>query len=358
MACALGDEILSVVPEYFEDLAIQRRDGWYFCQVKTRRQDLRPWRLANLLEDGGALHSLVRTYRALRGRLDSFRLAIILEGSVNSTDAINGLRSPLCPRNETVKKAMARKFDLTDPEFDDFLGRVVLCDNLPRQQEIVASNLRLLGKHSPSLSFADQEFIHNQVCGLLFEAMQGERLTDQWPTALLIDAGAIVGAPSPRTSAAMAKRLDKSKLAPMFAKVTQPPRSLLRRIVDVETHYPTVLEQKLLAGGADADLVRRAAQLRANATSHATAVGTLSDSGKLEDLESRLEILASAVVAKHASVEAPAKAAWSELVADVLPAQAANLDHQSLFTQDPFLLLGYICEMSDQCRLAWGTANA
>ncbi len=44
--CALDGGVLAVVPEHFEDIAIERADYWQLIQIKTaQNEDLGPWKL-------------------------------------------------------------------------------------------------------------------------------------------------------------------------------------------------------------------------------------------------------------------------------------------------------------------------
>src|ERR671919_692299 len=63
---ALIGNVISVIPEHLEDLAIEFADGsWRIIQIKTRDPGQAPWTLATLLGgDGGAFRSLLRTHRA------------------------------------------------------------------------------------------------------------------------------------------------------------------------------------------------------------------------------------------------------------------------------------------------------
>ena len=58
--CALVGNVTSVLPEYFEDVALElSSNSWRFAQIKTRNPDQGPWTLADLLKKkGGALRSL------------------------------------------------------------------------------------------------------------------------------------------------------------------------------------------------------------------------------------------------------------------------------------------------------------
>src|SRR5205823_4553249 len=61
--CALGQDIVSVIPEYLEDIALEYPGYWRFIQVKSRDPERPLWRLQDLLvESGGALRSLHRTH--------------------------------------------------------------------------------------------------------------------------------------------------------------------------------------------------------------------------------------------------------------------------------------------------------
>ncbi len=137
-------------------------------------------------------------------------------------------------------------------------------------------------------------------------------------------------------------------------------RPLLRRIVDSDGPPPTVLEQKLLAGGATPELVRHAQGLRARATVLALEYAAATFGGEedyLEDIDERLLILVDGLRAQHASVPRPAPPIWTGLISQ-LPALADSVDQRQVFRRDAYMLLGRICDLADQCQTDWGMAGA
>src|ERR1035437_1260020 len=63
--CALGGDVVCVVAEHIEDLAVETNEGWRFLQIKTRDPEKGPWTLSDLTGKSGGLCSLLRAHRRL-----------------------------------------------------------------------------------------------------------------------------------------------------------------------------------------------------------------------------------------------------------------------------------------------------
>ena len=87
LECALGGDIVAVIPEHFEDIAVEYGTRWRFLQVKSRNPERGMWKLADLLGEGGALRSLYRTYQQTRD-VDA-TLEVLLEGASQRGDPIH-----------------------------------------------------------------------------------------------------------------------------------------------------------------------------------------------------------------------------------------------------------------------------
>lgn len=78
---------------------------------------------------------------------------------------------------------------------------------------------------------------------------------------------------------------------------------------------------------------------------------------KFVDVQVRLETLANSVVERFEDVDKPAKTIWLELLKEITQT-VSSVDPNRIYKQDPFLLLGATCGLSDECRIDWGVKIA
>lgn len=354
LECALGEEVISVVPEHIEDIAIERVDRWRFVQIKTRNTDLLPWRLSHITEDGGALHSALRSHRALPD--DSSTVEIFLEGFLKRDDDIVLLRTEEGRRNTDLHVRLQRKLKIDSNECVALMNRVRLVPDLPSRDAIVDRNLRLLGDQAPHLSSAAIADIYGRVVARISASMATELLEPAWLEAVFRPQSATPNAH--RTY--KAKRLSREHLQPLLAPIMAPARPLLKRIIEPNRDVPSVLEEKLLAGGASTRLIENAKSLRANATImefQNSAASLWGEDDHLENVRERLRIRVESLLELHEENSRPAIQVWSSLQ-DRLPQWADTIDGYGLFRKDPDLLLGEVCQMADLCELDWGQSSA
>jgi hypothetical protein len=221
---------------------------------------------------------------------------------------------------------------------------------------VIARNLRLLGTQAKHLHFHELLGIHTNVVQVIAETMAVRVTEFGWFEAAFSGDGASARAQEIYEH----KRFDRDRLQPLFGQAGRSPSALLRRVVDGREKQPTVLEEKLLAGGADDETVKMARLLRANSLvrEYEDYYSSLYDrSAILEDVRVRLEYRHRSLVSQHGQSPAPAMSVWNELVRQ-LPGWASIVDRQGLFGCDDALLLGEICEMAELCRIDWGVADA
>lgn len=352
--CALDGDIISIVVEHIEDIAIERVDRWQFLQVKTRNPELGPWRLTHLTEDGGALHSALRSHRALPDA--ALTIEICLEGSLRPNDDIVMLRTDEGRCNPALQSKIQTRLQINSDECAAFLARVRLNPELCSRGAIIDRNIRALGNHAPHLPLAVISEIYGRVIERIYSAMAQDLLDPAWFAAVLHPQTASSGAQ--RTYAA--KRLGRNDLRPLVAPITAQARSLLKRIIEPEKEGPSVLEQKLLVGGASSGIVETAKNLRANAAiaEFENAAASLWDEDNLlEDVRERLRLRIESLLAVHENTARPAIVVWASLL-ERLSQWADTIDGYGLFRKDPDLLLGEICQMADLCLTDWGRSDA
>jgi hypothetical protein len=349
--CAIGDGIQCIYPEHFEDLALQTPTRWRFIQLKTRDPKYGAWRLSQLMEEGGALHSLLRTHRAL-GTADC-TLEVFLQGAVAYGDDLLCLEDHSVGDFARCQARIGEGLHIEGEELDSFVAHVRLSHGLPARAALVRANLTLLGTTAPHLSFDEIRVIHWRVIGAVVQAMMGADTAEVYPLAA-VDPTSV---PEERLRLQVqAKRLTRDILRPLFGPLTHISRPLLRRLVDSSPALPTALEQKLLAAGASSTIVDDARSVRANATIRRLEV--LAAGGADADLDSvdeALRIRTNAKVEVHRDRDRPAVHIWDDLLT-ALSSQAAGLDPSGLFGQMPELLLGEICDLADRCIVDFGVA--
>jgi hypothetical protein len=355
LACGLGSDVLSVILEHIEDLVLECRDCWRFIQVKTRDAERGPWRLSDLTTTGGALHSLHRSYEAVKELSVATTHELFLEGTAHRTDDIQLLRNAEGRATEALQDKIGEALNIIKEDAGRFLQRLRLKTNVPTRSAIQATNMRSLGSQAPHLTAGTLESIYSGIVRNLDDAMAAELGTVLW--------GDILRHPDDTDAATRAlfeaKRLTRDMIHPLLGPVTGAVRPLLQRFLDPNAAAPTALEQKLLSGGATSEIVRHAQVMRAKATILATEYAATAfgdEDDYLADIEERLLVVIDGLRAAHAVSPTPAPLIWNDLVTR-LPGLADTVDLRQIFRRDPYMLLGHICELSDQCVTDWGRAR-
>ena len=352
--CALGGAITCVILEHIEDVAVQVGGQWRLIQIKTRDLERGPWKLTDLLADGGGLHGLVRSYRATSDLDCTYEL--LLEGPLKRNDLIQNLLTEAGRHDAGLIEQVRVKLKLSAEECSAFLTRVRLVPDQPNRKDIVSRNFRHLSSQAPYLSGSQLDGIHSAILAKIEDAMAGDSLADAWPRQIIAPDAAL----DALNAKIAAKRLTRDVLAPLVAPINSAPMPLLRRLVDDGLAGTTVLEEKLLTGGATQGIVESAKSLRANAAireAELASSGLWPQDDVLEDIRQRLELRVKALRADHEGDARPAIRMWRDLI-HLLGTQAAAIDRRGIFFQDPDLLLGEICQMADLCMTDWGLAGA
>jgi hypothetical protein len=348
----VDDAVVAVYCEHWEDLLIQYATRLRFVQIKTRDGGRGPWKYRYLLDDGGALRSLLRTHRALSTLNEQrpIEYDIRLEGAVETGDDIRHLLGGGGGATEEMRHQCAGRLEIDAAEAEAILTRVTVWPNQAPRALIEAQNRDLLRPVAGQLSANELKDIYDETIELVKRAMTAELLADSWPQAILEPASGAEAA----ADRARAKRLDRELLRPALERLTGGDRQLLAAITDPDRLEATALEKKLIAAGASANLVDRAKQFRAQAS-----IRVAEERGRrlfdvdamLADLELRLLNVAE-TVAEVVDVAAPAPAVWDELERR-LGANPQLYDPGHLLRRDQLLLLGQVCQLSDECKYRW-----
>jgi hypothetical protein len=358
LRCAVMGDIAAIIPEHFEDLAIELDAKWRMTQIKTRDPERGPWELTDLLSSsGGAFRSVLRSHRALAeaGVDKQVEYEVRLEGAIKRGDPAEEFTVGSGGLTQPTRERCATRLGLTESEKGELLDNITVRPRQASRETIVASNLRLLGIAGRHLSHEALEEMYRRVVARIEQAMKAELLEQEWPSVLFEPDNADAAL----AARVEAKRLDKGILVPLFEGLGEPESPILRRISDIDALRATALEEKLTAAGASSAVLNDAKQLRANAAhkeAELTAAALLPNDTLLEDLHERLRFMGRAVVAGLGESPTPADAVWAGVMAQ-LPLQAAMLDPNRLFNADPMLLMGQLCQVSDLCRFDWGIGN-
>lgn len=352
--CCTGKKIVSIFVEHFEDVLIQYADSWHMMQIKTRNPDRGPWKFSDVIGKSGGIRGLSRTYKVAKGFNVSYGL--YLEGAISKDDKLNKLVLPDKDISSEIVQEIVEKLDLTLEESKDFLENLIVFPNQPHRDSIAATNLQILGRVASQMSLGELEAVYENSVDEIFRAMEGEPLGERIYEVLALgdNDDAII---SPEIQA---KRLTKKRLLGILGSVVKGSYPLLERITDINKGNPTNLEVKLIAGGADENVVNDAKTLRANASIRIAQISSLSLFGEekqIEDVGLRLVTLSDSVIQKHVDEKTPARKAWDEVL-QRLEGNPGYVDPNQIFRQDPYLLLGFVCELTDDCRITWGVPIA
>lgn len=354
LRCARVGDIVSVTPERIEDLLVEEASRWRFIQIKTRDAGYGAWKFSDLLSDGGAARSFVRTHEALGDFNDGREIVYEahLEGAAKRGDNIENLLVPHgTGATDEMVSACVRRLEITDDVARAVLSRTRVNDQLPPRGLIHDRNVRDLQRFAPNVLPAVTEAVYDRAMDLIESAMRGELLADSWPECVMQPETS----PEDVKTKVAAKRLVAEQLDPLFAPLGAGNLALLALITDAEQLAASELDRKLVAAGASESLRANAKQLRANASRavfEASASAVLDIPSRLTDVDLRLLVEADAI-AESTTDEEPADAVWRGVL-DEFANKRQTLDPNQTLGQDPMLLAGRLCELSDLCKFAWG----
>lgn len=354
LRCALNDDIVSVIPEHLEDIAIETEDKWRFLQVKSRNPERDLWKLSDLIEPGGALHSLYRTYKSAQDI--NLSLELVLEGAVKPRNEIEYLRSDGDHKNLALISSVADGLSINGEEAGAFLAHVVLSRPPVARTNIRDSNLRLMHEQNPSLSHNVVVQVYEKLIAEIERAMRAEPIGIDWPRYVIHPDHAI---PDLITKI-NAKRLTRSYLQQIVVNLTLPATTLLKRITESDSTSVSLLERKLAEGGATDAIIENARYLRSNAQIRLFDFQSRSlfpPDDLINDLNLRLQTYITSKNALHISSPNPAIMTWNSLLSE-FSNNASSIDSNKVMNADPMLLLGQVCELSNACLVDWGASNA
>ena len=350
-----GAGAVAVVCEHVEDLAIVELTGFRFAQLKTR--DKGSWSAAKVCESGHAIERLVASYKLAdeAGIVGLSQFEVWLEGPPSEQKSTTDFFADPTSATEDIKKRI-RGFGLTGAKLTDFLMRLTIRCHQPARQTIDAVNIRLVGATWPALSMHEVERLYETLLQAA-EAAQGASEPPASVRNAIQGARANPGAAGvwdPIASQTLTEQQLRSLCPPLPADTDQ---DLLARAAAGEA---TVLELKLVRGGASGATVQAALLARAEADVAATSARASGSLTAIAEgaLDSRLldsaNSLASLAASNGTTLMRPAEHIFHSLMSNV--ANTAALDVDSLYHRDHRLVVGRLCSVSDQCRFGWGVS--
>jgi hypothetical protein len=351
LACARKEKVRSVIMEHFEDIVVEYDDYWHFIQVKTRNPDRGQWKLTDAID---GLKSLYRAFNATSHLKAKYSL--FLEGAVSAKDDLNILTHPKNNISDGLVQKVYQRLDIEDSECRDFLEVITVHPNQPPRANVTSHNIHLMGQVSASTSIREIESLEQRLTDEILRAMSCDRLEN----ILYHYISNLENFEDEIKARIDAKRLDAKNVSDILGSLASGDYPLLLRITDLNVPTPTNLEKKLIAGGATERIINNAKELRANASIREAEIlssGFFVEDGKIVDVQVRLETLANSVVERFEDSDKPAKTIWLELRKEIT--QTVNsVDPNRIYKQDPYLLLGAACGLSDECRIDWGVKIA
>jgi hypothetical protein len=359
LSCGLCGPEISVIPEHIEDACIEYpANKWRFLQIKSRDATQGLWTLSDLTAKDGVLQSLYRTHKSTLG-VDA-SLEAHLEQPLSPHGDIKLLSSEGGRSDPTLIKKVAKAMKVKESECCTFLQRLIF-HTLPPREHIDSVNIRLIHSLNKRLTSSQAEDIYHNALKEITRAMEGQSPKVSWPAYV---SGSSVAAEQKKLIDA--KRLTRDICNAGVGSIAKQPSPLLSRSLLPDIPSPTNMEAKLLAGGATEEIILDAKGLRANAVAKeiehlSISAGSVrsapSENLELQDVQNRLIIRVNAAVAGHKDDRSPAIGIWNDLI-NFFHDHANQLDPNSIFSCDPYLLLGEVCDISDQCLTDWGKTDA
>jgi hypothetical protein len=188
LRCYFEGDVVAIYCEHWEDLLIEYADRLRFVQIKTRNLGRGPWKYRHLLDEGGALRSLLRTHNALAAinQPRAIEYEIRLEGAVDGADKdVARLLVDGDGPSDGMCASCSDRLGIEHAEARVLLARVTVRPNEPPRGLIEAHNrdaLRLIAGH---LSANDLKDLYDAAIELIKRAMEADLLADAWPQAIL-----------------------------------------------------------------------------------------------------------------------------------------------------------------------------
>lgn len=343
---------VAVVAEHVEDLVVVEAAVLRFAQLKTR--DKGSWSAKAVTAPGHAVEKLVASYKLAKaqGILDQSKFEVWLEGPQAEAKQTTTFFADPSGADEEIKKRI-RGFGIKGAELTDFLSRLTITCYLPSRQSIDAVVQRSIGAAWPHLTFHQVELLYER----LLDAASSAQASAEPPASMrrALKAAGTADMEHDGTWAPIARQtLHRNQLRPLCPPLSaETNEELLARAA---AGHATMLELKLVRAGASAETIAAAIGARADAEI-ASTLARSSGRATEEDLEvvaDRILILAGSMATLSASTPgpSPAESVFHGLMSR--PADVLSTDPTAVFNGDQRLLVGELCNLSDQCKFGWG----
>jgi hypothetical protein len=345
-----------ILCEFVDDVTTVTSAEICFAQVKTR--DRGAWTAAKVLTAGGGIDALVRSFGLAKAveNVPPIRLELILEGPEGPrADTRTFFADPTAA--SVAQRSAIVDLGLSEVDVDEFLACLKVVRQYHARPSIDAVTIRLLMGLVPGHS-AHIEALYDKLLQRVIAAHIGsaESADPAHPLALQ---------PSPTSDEQ--EKIEEHRLSRAELLMLLPPIPALeaeqRRLLAAANEGAlamTDLEWKLRVAGAGDQTVARAQARRSTTSARLAARPTLAGEvdQALEHLSERVlehaeavttDVVGSAATPAHAS--RPAEVIYSRLVQQA--ARLGDLDQDQVLSGDGELVLGLLCELSDQCRYPW-----
>ena len=350
------DSECHIVCEFVDDITFVTDTEIIFAQVKTR--DRGAWTASRVLESSGGMDALVRSYNLAKsaGYRGAVYFELILEGPAGADqDTRRFFDNPLAATERQRQKLV--NLCLAPDDTEDFLSRLTVTPQYHARQSIDGVTLQMLMAiapgHSASIQTTYDNLLQQAISAHLGLAAQADH-----DSPLVLQPRTGTDTPSILETHALS-RSRLLALLPLTPSLVAEQRELIEA-VNSGALTMTNLELKLRVAGAADNTVRRAKERRAEASTALMSrpvLGPEPDS-PVTTLRERLLEHAEGVVADivaTAALEAtriqPADAVWGRLVQQI--GTLGELDREGVFEGNGSKVLGYLCELSDQCHFLW-----
>lgn len=347
-----------VLCEFVDDIATDTGHVIEFAQVKTR--DRGAWSASKVLAAGGGIDALIRSYNHAKaaGVVSDARFELILEGPEGDGQDTRAFFED--PTSATTKqRAALAKLGLAAADVADFLERLTITPQFYSRHSIDAVGKNLLtsivGGHSSDIADLYDALLKRVVDAHLGLAGSADPANPS-----------VLKPPSDSDADGVVQQHELTRevlvgLLPPVPALAEEQRRLLEA-ANGGALAMTALEFKLVVAGAGQTTIDRAKSRRSAAV---VAIelrrGQGSFDAGLEALGDRVLEHAEAVTmdisALAPTVERrtrPADAVYGRLVQQ--RAALGGLDSNGLLDGDGDLVLGLLCDLSDQCRFPWRTS--
>ncbi|MFF2027089.1 hypothetical protein ACFVW2_35595, partial [Streptomyces sp. NPDC058171] len=346
---------VAIICEQVDDVVHVFTERYLFEQLKTK--DRGSWSASSVSTKKGGLDSLVRSYNAARGAglhtTSTFQLS--LEGSMATGKATGDFFSNPTTADKKVQAALVTH-GLPKGQVKDFLSRLRIVSGVPSRATIDAVLEQTVGALWPSLSYPERQAILVRLVTAAETAQAHDEPAISMVGSFRADSYSVAEDGLSATPNQVLTRQGLIDLTPPMPSSSR--EEILHRLRKGEA--TSALELKMLAAGASSETIEKAKSLRAQADIKRQEAISGGGHGEdaLHDLEDRALMLAESVAAKvqlHASVPGvggrPAEFVFGELMSNL--SSLASLDDEKVMSGKALLMVGLVCQVSDECRFWW-----